>query len=58
MGNGSSPIEPSNKSSQYICNLITTIMHDFKWGVDDSKIYYGGDRIYCEQNTEKAMKMN
>ena len=49
-GNGSSPIEPSNKSSQFIADLISTVIFDFKFGSDSSKVYYGHGVITIENN--------
>ena len=49
-GTGSSPIEPSNKSSQFIADLTKKIIEDFKFGVDESKIYYGHSPIIVEPN--------
>lgn len=49
--NGSSPIEPSNLSSQFIANLIAIVVKNFKFGVDDSKIYYEhGSNIHVMDN--------
>jgi len=44
-GEGDSPIEPSNKSSQFIADLVTNVIDDFKFGVDEAKIYYGCEQI-------------
>lgn len=49
-GNGTSPIEPSNKSSQFIADLIAAVINDFKFGTDSSKIYYGRGTITIEPN--------
>jgi hypothetical protein len=38
---GTTPIEPSNKSGQYIANLIDHIIEDFSFGTDESKVYWG-----------------
>lgn len=51
---GTTPIEPSNKSSMFIANLIIKVLGDFKFGEDTSKIYYGSekDKIIIDKNSE------
>ncbi len=42
---GSTEIEPSNISGQFICDLVKFIVEDFNWEGGDkrkSKLYYGG----------------
>ena len=41
---GTTPIEPSNKSSMFIANLIMKVLEDFKFEESESKIDYGTDR--------------
>lgn len=50
---GSTPIEPSNKSGQYICDLTMKVLEDFKFGKNESKIYYGkGKHVVIDENKE------
>lgn len=50
---GSTPIEPSNKSGQYICDLTMKVLDDFKFGENESKIYYGkGKNIVIDKNED------
>lgn len=48
-GTGSSPIEPSNKSSQFIADLISFVLGDFVFGSKESKVYYGIENIKVEK---------
>ena len=55
-GNGISPIEPSNKSSQFIADLISTVIDDFQWGKEEAKMYTGiGKNIKSVKIWEKEM---
>lgn len=50
---GSSPIEPSNLSCDFIVNLIVKIINKFDFNKGVSHIYYGiGNEIKIEENTE------
>jgi hypothetical protein len=50
---GTTPIEPSNKSGQYICDLTMKVLDEFKFGEDKSKIYYGkGKNMVIDNNEE------
>ncbi len=42
-GGGASPIEPSDLSTRFIVDLIVKITHEFKFGSDESKVYFGTD---------------
>ena len=44
-GNGISPIEPSNKSSQFIADLISNVITDFNFRKDEAKVYSGYEKI-------------
>jgi hypothetical protein len=49
---GSTPIEPSNKSSMFICEHVDRIVSNFKFGEEESNIYYGIDEnTKCDKNT-------
>jgi len=46
---GSTPIEPSNKSGMYIAKLIDHVIENFKFGEEESKIFWGtADQIQSE----------
>lgn len=50
---GSTPIEPSNKSGLFIVDLIETVLRDFNYEKDESKIYYGiGKDIKIDLNED------
>jgi hypothetical protein len=50
---GSTPIEPSNKSSKFICEHIMDVLSSFKFNEDESSIFYGiGDKKKKEINIE------
>jgi len=38
---GTTPIEPSNKSGMYIAKLVEHVLEDFKFGIDQTKVYWG-----------------
>lgn len=50
IGNGSSPIEPSNQSSQFIANLIKHVIDNYQFRSDQSYIYYGHESIEMIKN--------
>ena len=50
---GSTPIEPSNKSGLFIVDLIETVLSDFNYEKDESKVYYGiGKDLKIEVNVD------
>jgi len=50
MGNGHDPIEPSLIGSQFIADLIKKVISDFKFGVDESKVYSHSQNIIIMDN--------
>lgn len=45
---GTTPIEPSNKSGEYIAELVLHVIENFNFGSNEAKVYHKSGLLFSE----------